>query len=123
MEDKAPAEEAVATQNLTLAMRRFIIWGIVVGAASVGISYLAFVIYWTWQEEGWVKDVVKQHFSATVGLPLSAIGAFLLVTVLQISSGKITLEVWGFKLSGASGPVILWVVCFLAIALGIRLLW
>lgn len=104
-------------------MRRFIMIGIIGGASCIGISYLAFIVYWTWQSEGWVKDVVKQHFPATVGLPLAAVGAFLLVTVLQISSGKIEFEVWGFKVKGASGPALLWVICFLAIATGIKLLW
>jgi len=108
---------------LTPVMKRTIIWGGMIAAGSVGLSYIVFIVYWTWQEEGWVKDVIKQHFAATIGLPLSAIGAFLLVTVLQISAGKIEFEALGFKFRGASGPAVLWVLCFLAIASAIKILW
>lgn len=115
--------EKTEHSSLTPFMRRVIVWGVMLGAGLVGLSYLIFLIYWTWQDEGWVKDVVKQHFSATIGLPLSAVGAFLLVTVLQISAGKIEFEAVGLKFRGASGPVILWMLCFLAIAVGVKLLW
>ena len=112
-----------SSYSLPLGIRRLIIWGVILGSGSVGVSYLIFLIYWTWQQQGWVKDVVQQHFSATVGLPLAAVGSFLLVTVLQISAGKIEFDALGCKLKGASGPVVLWVVCFLAIATGIKVLW
>lgn len=104
-------------------VRHLVVWSALVGAGCVGVSYLIFVIYWTWQQEGWVKEVVQQHFPATVGLPLAALCAFLLVTVLQISAGKIEFEMLGFKFRGASGPIILWVIAFLSIASCIKLLW
>ena len=103
-------------------VRYLVVWGALIGAGCVGVSYLIFVIYWTWQH-GWVKDIVQQHFPATVGLPLAALCAFLLVTVLQISSGKIEFEMLGLKFRGASGPIVLWVIAFLSIASSIKLLW
>lgn len=109
--------------SLTPLMRWIIFWGVLAAGAAVGTSYLIFIIYWTWQTEGWVKDIVKEHFQATVGLPLAAVGSFLLVAVLQISVGRIEFEAWGFKVRGASGPILFWVITFLAIAFGIRLLW
>nr|WP_320014442.1 hypothetical protein [uncultured Desulfobacter sp.] len=109
--------------KLTPGMKQVIVWGVILGAGAIGLSYLLFIVYWTWQSQGWVKDVIQQHFAATVGLPLAAVGAFLLVQVLQISAGQIEFEAFGLKLKGASGPVVLWVVSFLAIAAGIRLLW
>ena len=104
---------------LTQSMKRLIIWGGMIAAGLIGLSYVVFIIYWTWNE-GWVKEVITEHFAATIGLPLSAIGAFLLVTVLQISAGKIEFEALGFKFRGASGPAVLWVLCFLAIATAIN---
>ena len=109
--------------TLTPSMKRLIIWGGMIAAGLIGLSYVIFIIYWTWKEEGWVKPVITKHFAATIGLPLSAIGAFLLVTVLQISAGKIEFEALGFKFRGASGPAVLWVLCFLAIATAIKVLW
>ena len=107
---------------LTQSMKRLIIWGGMIAAGLIGLSYVVFIIYWTWNE-GWVKEVITEHFAATIGLPLSAIGAFLLVTVLQISAGKIEFEALGFKFRGASGPAVLWVLCFLAISTAIKVLW
>lgn len=115
--------EAANMLTLTPRMRRLIIWGVMCGAGAVGVSYLAFILYWTWQPEGWVKEVIKDHFAATIGLPAAGVGAFLLVQVLQISAGKIEFEAFGVKFRGASGPVVLWVVCFLAVAAAVGALW
>lgn len=68
-------------------------------------------------------EVLRDHFAAVVGLPMAGILALWVVTILRSQTGPIEFEAMGFKLRGASGPVILWVVCFLAIALAIRLLW
>jgi len=69
------------------------------------------------------SEVVRQHFAAVIGLPASAILALWIVTLLRSQSGPIEFETAGFKFRGASGPVILWVLCFLAIAVAVRLLW
>ena len=54
---------------------------------------------------------------------MSAISAFCLVALLEISRGPIEFEVMVFKFKGASGPVVLWVFCFLAIIFAVNLLW
>lgn len=104
-------------------MKRAFVWSVIIGAGCIGISYTAFVVYWTWQQEGWVKDIIRQHFAATVGLPLAGVGGFLLVQILQISSGRIEFEAWGIKLRGASGPVVLWAITFVVIAFTIKFMW
>jgi len=68
-------------------------------------------------------EVLRNHFAAVIGLPMSGILALWIVTILRSQSGPIEFETMGFKIRGASGPVILWIACFLAIALAIRLLW
>ena len=117
--DEAHNQTAMGAPGL----KKLIVWGVALAGGCIGASYLGFVVYWTWQEDGWVKDIIKEHFAATVGLPLAGVGVFLLVQVLQISAGKIEFEALGFKFRGAAGPVILWVACFLAVAAAIRLLW
>ena len=123
MADQQETPPVAVSATLPPYLRRFVLWGISLGGGAIGVSYLAFIVYWTWQEEGWVKDVIKEHFAATIGLPVAGVGAFLLVQVLQISAGKIEFEAFGLKFRGASGPVVLWVVCFMAVALSVRLLW
>jgi hypothetical protein len=68
-------------------------------------------------------EVLREHFAAVVGLPMAAIFALWIVTILRSQSGPIEFEVFSFRFRGASGPVVLWVLCFLAIAFAIKLLW
>lgn len=63
------------------------------------------------------------HFSATIGLPSAALAALCLVVFLEQTSGAIEFEGFGFKFKGASGPIVLWVFSFLAIAAAIKVLW
>ena len=58
-----------------------------------------------------------------IGLPAAAAGAFLVVMLLRNTEGPLEFEGLGFKFKGASGPVILWALCFLVIASVIRMLW
>lgn len=68
-------------------------------------------------------ELVLAHFSAVVGLPSAALAALCIVMFLEHSSGAIEFEGMGFKFKGASGPIVLWVFCFLAIAGAVKLLW
>lgn len=68
-------------------------------------------------------QIVTRHFAAVVGLPLAALLAAFIVVALRHTAGPIKFEGLGFKFEGGAGQVILWVICFLAIALGIRVLW
>jgi hypothetical protein len=45
------------------------------------------------------------------------------VSLLKVTSGPIEFEAIGFKFRGASGPIVLWVFCFLSIAVAFHLLW
>lgn len=67
--------------------------------------------------------VVIQNFAASVGLPAAAGAALFIVLVLKVTTGPIEIQAPGFRLKGASGPILLWVVCFVAITWGIWLLW
>jgi|SRR5215218_11139538 len=70
----------------------------------------------------WVGIGVK-NFRVVVGLPLAAIFAFIIVAFLRQSGDSIEFEGLGFKFKGATGPVILWLLCFIVIAGAIKLLW
>jgi predicted neutral ceramidase superfamily lipid hydrolase len=68
-------------------------------------------------------EIAKNHFAAVVGLPISAVFCVFLVVVLQQTSGPVKFEGLGFKFEGTSGQVVLWVLCFLAVAVAIKLVW
>jgi hypothetical protein len=68
-------------------------------------------------------QIALNHFAATVGLPSAALAGLCIVIFLESASGPIEFEGLGFKFKGASGPIVLWVFCILAIAAAIKLLW
>lgn len=69
------------------------------------------------------ERVVLENFAASVGLPAAAAAALFIVLLLRITSGPIEFQGLGFRFKGAGGPIILWVICFLAIVGAIKLLW
>lgn len=65
-----------------------------------------------------------KHFQAAFGLPMAAIAALVLVTYLQQKSGEgIKFKGLGFEFTGPSGQIVLWVLCFVVIALMVKALW
>jgi hypothetical protein len=70
-----------------------------------------------------IVAVLKEHFAATIGLPMAALLAAFIVVAHRNPEGPVKFEGLGMKFVGASGQVSLWVVCFLSIAAAIRLLW
>ncbi|MCG8588043.1 MAG: hypothetical protein MJE66_02020 [Proteobacteria bacterium] len=60
---------------------------------------------------------------AIVGVPLAALAGFCVVGLLRATYGDIEFTAPGFTFSGASGPVVLWVLCFLTSVVGIVSLW
>ena len=69
------------------------------------------------------SDIAREHFAATVGLPMAAVAALFIVLVLRVTSGPLEFEGIGFKFRGASGPIVLWLMCFLGITAAIKWLW
>lgn len=97
-------------------------WSVLLGAMLYGVTFFAFSIYGMIYEE-WVEEIAKQHFAAAIGLPCAALAALLLVTILEINAGRIEFKAYGLEFKGAAGPIVMWVLCFIAIAGAIRLLW
>ena len=97
--------------------KKYACWIVVIGTAIFTSIYLGVLVYRNFDA------IIREHFAAVVGLPLGAIAAFCIVYVFEYSTGTIELEGMGFKFKGASGPIILWLFCFLAIVMGIKFLW
>jgi hypothetical protein len=108
-------------------LRRWGTVGAVVGTALWVGYFFCFLIYQSLfgseMSDNWFLRMVQEQPAATIGIAMSAITAFCLVAILEITRGAIEFEVLGFKFRGASGPVILWVFCFLAMIFGLWLLW
>jgi hypothetical protein len=103
--------------------RRLIEMLALLSATAVGAAFVFFLTRDIANAEPWMMDVFREHPGAVLGLPLAALAALCIVLFLEAKSGRIEFEGFGFKFRGASGEIILWVICFLAITSSIRLLW
>src|SRR6266542_856688 len=70
---------------------------------------LLFILY----SSGDLVTIVKDHAEAMVGIPWAGGAAFIVVLVLRTSFGPINFKVLGTEFKGASGPIVMWVLCFL----------
>ncbi|MEW5926525.1 MAG: hypothetical protein AB1941_03500 [Gemmatimonadota bacterium] len=104
-------------------LRNIVSWAAVGGVVVVALGFVYGLFDWASRGTGQMTAIAVAHFPAVLGLPFAALAALCLVLVLEAHSGAIEFEALGFKFRGASGPVVLWVMCFLAIVLGIKVLW
>ena len=95
---------------------------VVIGAVIFTCSYFGVILYSFWTDKQWV-EMAKEHAAAAVGIPLAAVASFFLVSILQVTTGKIEFEGLSFKFRGASGPIVLWIACFIVMVICIRVLW
>lgn len=103
--------------------RRIIAIVALTGASLVGGVFLFFLARDVANAEPWMMEVFRAHAAAVLGLPTAALAALCIVLFLEAKSGRIEFEGFGFKFRGASGEIVLWVICFLAIAASVKLLW
>jgi uncharacterized membrane protein len=119
MDDKN--SQVIVDMNITL-MQLSVKWIAIIGAVFLGLLYV-FWLGWSMSYDNTVIETLYSHLRAAVGIPGSAISAFVIVTVLEQVSGPIHIEVKGFILKGAAGPVVLWIGCFFSLVAGISMLW
>jgi hypothetical protein len=103
--------------------RRIFGWVALVAAGFWGAFVGGFLVYHSIQRDGWMVPLVRTQFAAIILLPMSALGALCIVLLLRLSSGPLEFKAIGFEFRGASGQVVLWVVCFLAMIAAVKLLW
>jgi hypothetical protein len=120
-----PKRVAVAAYDVYL--REWVTWVVVGGTGFLGAYFFWFLIYRTfWGEPdpgNWLTKLTNTHYAALVGTPMSAVTAFCIVSLLKVTNGPIEFEALGFGFRGASGPIILWVLCFLSVVVAFHLLW
>jgi hypothetical protein len=114
-----PELSATSHERQRRAAALFFAIAVVISAAAV-FAYTIMVVavqfrYW--------EILLRDHFAAIIGLPGAAAVAFAIVVFLRQTDGPIEFEGVGFKFKGAAGQVVMWVLCFLAIAAAIKLCW
>jgi len=72
---------------------------------------------------GFFDQLFLKHTPALVGLPIAAASSLALVLLLRTVSGDIQVTFIGFEFKGAAGPLIMWILCFLAMTFAIKYTW
>lgn len=96
-----------------------------IGVALFGGIFTAAFLYLVilGARKGILNESTLAHVPTIIGLPLAALASLMLVLALRTVSGDIEVKALGFELKGAAGPLIMWILCFLAITLGIVKTW
>lgn len=88
----------------------------------LGVSAII-ALAWVNRFDRVLTDLVVGNFPAIIGLPFAFVAAFIVVSLFRQNEQPLEVEGLGFKLKGAAGEVVLWVLCFMVIVGAIRLLW
>lgn len=102
-------------------MRKALSWVAVVGA-GVFTTVIFAVVLIAGLHAFW-NDVALKHVPTIIGLPAAAIASLGLVLLLRTVAGNIETKALGFEFKGAAGPIVMWILCFLAITLAINKTW
>jgi hypothetical protein len=99
-------------------------WLVLVFGALYFCFHVGFVVWHALHNQDWLLEQVKSHYAALIGLPFVAFAGVCLVLFLESRyDDPIEFKALGFEFKGASGPIILWAICFLVLSICMKLLW
>lgn len=95
---------------------------------SIVAAGLGFIAWFGWEIFfGSLQPVVfgmsHLHYATVVGIPCSGLGALFIVLLLRTVAGDIQFKAFGFEFKGASGPIIMWILCFGALVFAMVKTW
>ena len=115
-------EDPIGSQRPSVVERIFP-WGVLIGGRLFAVAIGAAAGSTILLNSSEVFKIVLTHYAATMGIPCAGLAALCLVVFLKTTNGPIEFEVLGMKFRGASGPIIMWILCILAMVAAIHLLW
>ena len=72
---------------------------------------------------GALARISEDHARAVLGVPWAGGAALIVVLILRTAFGAVEFKILGVEFRGASGPIVMFLLCFLAEILAIQLLW
>jgi hypothetical protein len=85
------------------------------GASIAGLVNMAW--------NGAITHLIESQARAAVGIPWAGGASLVVVLILRTSFGTAEFKIFGVEFKGASGPTVMWLLCFLAEVLAMRVLW
>jgi|ERR1051326_2577036 hypothetical protein len=123
-QDEAAARQSHRKYREAKGLRRAVNWAVIGFGGFYFCFHAGFVVWHILHNQDWILDLVRSHYAALIGLPFAAYAAVCLVLFLDSRyEDPIEFSAPGFEFKGASGPIILWAICFVAIATCMKLLW
>jgi hypothetical protein len=98
-------------------------WLVTLIILALAFTLISVPIYFLNLIDDKLKEMVINHASAMLGIPWAGGAAFIVVLVFKPVFGDIKFQVAGVNFEGASGPVVMWVFCFMAEIIAIKMLW
>ncbi len=112
--EASPSESPVSHEIGTMPLGFTLIIIFTFSWIVLGLSLIfGYRIYW--------DAPIDPSFVPFMCVGFGVIVAFAIVISLSYAAGELEFEAPGFRFKGASGPIVLWVVCFLAILFGFYL--
>lgn len=90
---------------------------------SFTVFFTLFYLVLSSADRGRLIDFMFAQPGAVLGIPSCGMIALFIVLILRTTQGPIEFEGFGFKFRGASGPIIMWILCFLSSVSATKLLW
>ncbi len=94
-----------------------------IALVALGATATLVIAAWVNRFDPVLSDLVVKNFAAIIGLPFAFTASFVVVALFRQSSGPLEFNGFGFRFKGASGEIVLWILCFVSISGMIRLLW
>ena len=88
-------------------------------------SFVGLLVYMTFSYDYtiYILNVIVRNYAAVIGIPCSALAALAVVLILRSAQGPLEFKGMGWEFRGAAAPVLMWILCFIAIIGAVRLLW
>ena len=115
-------DERGPASNQGSTIRQVARWLVLLATVAWGVFAGGFLAYHS-LGGGFVVDMARTQFGAMMLVPMAALVAFCVVIILEWTAGEIKFKGFSFEFEGASGPIVLWVLCFLAIVAALRAFW
>jgi hypothetical protein len=72
---------------------------------------------------GALVRISEEHARAVLGVPWAGGAGLIVVLILRTAFGPVEFKILGVEFKGASGPIVMFLLCFLAEVLAIQVLW
>src|SRR5271168_850455 len=120
-QDKTQINDDTGTSHYFVTVVKLLVAWTLIGATI--LWWVCFIATWEWGTYNIWTKLYFEHLPVTMGIPSAGVGAIIICALFRSSEGAIKFRGLGFTFEGASGPIVMWFICFLALTVSIRFLW